>query len=155
MNTTFVNNIFSINNFDEALALALFRYQYQHNKVYHQWCTLLDIDVPAITSMEQIPFIPISFFKTHQVITGDLVPHKSFTSSGTTQTINSHHYIQDISIYTKSFTKAFAQFYGDVQDWCILGLLPAYLERTDSSLVYMVQELIQQSGHAAKWLLFV
>ena len=148
MKTTFVNNIFSINTFDEQLALALFQYQYQNNKVYNEWCSLLKINPGAVKNIAAIPFLPISFFKTHKVITGDWQPQEYFSSSGTTQTTNSHHYIQDIHIYEKSFIKAFDQFYGDVQDWCIIGLLPSYLERQHSSLVYMVNELIQQSKHA-------
>ena len=147
MNKAFVNNIFSINTFDEAQALALFRYQYQHNSIYKQWCSLLKIDSTAIQSIEQIPFLPISFFKTHPVITGDIIPQLSFTSSGTTQSISSHHYIQDINIYKESFTRTFTLFYGSIQDWCIIGLLPSYLERNSSSLVYMVNDLIQASNH--------
>ncbi|TKK66040.1 acyl transferase [Ilyomonas limi] len=127
--------------------MELFHYQYQYNRVYQQWCTLLNINPATIRDIQHIPFLPISLFKTHKVITGNVQPQMSFTSSGTTQTINSHHYIHDINIYKKSFTKAFSLFYGDVQDWCIIGLLPAYLERTNSSLVYMVNDLIQQSKH--------
>jgi hypothetical protein len=147
VNQTFVNNIFGNAAFNEAAALELFHYQYQHNSVYHQWCSLLGINTAAINNTQQIPFLPISFFKTHKIITGNVQPQMSFTSSGTTQTINSHHYIHNINIYKESFTKAFSLFYGDVQDWCIIGLLPAYLERNNSSLVYMVNDLIQQSKH--------
>lgn len=147
MNKTFVNNIFSIPAFDEAMALQLFKYQYQNNRVYNQWCSLLNVNPDAVSSIRQIPFLPISFFKTHQVITGSWQPQMSFTSSGTTQTINSHHYIRHIGIYQQSFTKAFTRFYGDIKDWCIIGLLPAYLERNNSSLVYMVNDLIDASAH--------
>jgi hypothetical protein len=147
VNKTFVNNIFSIKAFDEGMTLELFQYQYQYNKVYHQWCSLLGANIAAIKSAAEIPFLPISFFKTHQVITGNLKPQLSFTSSGTTQTINSHHYIHDINIYKESFTKAFKLFYKDIQDWCIIGLLPSYLERSSSSLVYMVNDLIKASNH--------
>ena len=147
MNKNFVNNIFSIKAFDEALAFELFYYQYQYNSVYHQWCSLLGVDNTTVESLNEISFLPVSFFKTHPVITGNITPLLSFTSSGTTQTINSHHYIHDISIYKESFTKAFTLFYGDIQDWCIIGLLPSYLERNSSSLVYMVNDLIQASNH--------
>jgi phenylacetate-coenzyme A ligase PaaK-like adenylate-forming protein len=147
VNQTFVNNIFNLQAFDEAPALELFHYQYQNNKLYRQWCTLLNIKADSIKNIQQIPFLPISFFKTHQVITGGFQPNMSFTSSGTTQTINSHHYISNINIYKESFTKAFTLFYGDITDWCIIGLLPSYLERNNSSLVYMVDDLIKASHH--------
>ena len=147
MNQTFVNNIFSNGAFDEALCLELFHYQYQHNKVYRQWCSLLGTNAATITNMQRIPFLPVSFFKTHKVITGNIQPQISFTSSGTTQTINSYHYIHNVNIYKESFTRAFTLFYGNVQEWCIIGLLPSYLERNNSSLVYMVNDLIQQSKH--------
>ncbi len=147
MNKTFVNNIFSINTFDEAMAVELFRYQYQFNKVYHQWCSLLRVNTSAIKCTQEIPFLPISLFKTHPVITGNLTPQLSFSSSGTTLTINSHHYIHDINIYNESFTKTFKLFYGDIKDWCIIGLLPSYLERSNSSLVYMVNDLIKASNY--------
>jgi phenylacetate-coenzyme A ligase PaaK-like adenylate-forming protein len=147
VNKTFVNNIFGINAFDETLAVALFHHQYQHNPVYHRWCSLLKVDKDEVKRLQQIPFLPISFFKTHPVITSNLQPQMSFTSSGTTQTINSHHYIHDVGIYEESFRKAFNLFCGDVKDWCIIGLLPSYLERNSSSLVYMVNDLIQASNH--------
>ena len=147
MNTTFVNNIFSINAFEETLALALFRYQYRHNQVYHRWCNLLQVNPEAVLSVQQIPFLPISFFKTHIVTTGNFTAQISFASSGTTQTTVSHHYISDIDIYRQSFDKAFTQFYGKAEDWCIIGLLPSYLERNNSSLVFMVNDLIRLSGH--------
>lgn len=147
MNKNFVNNIFGIPAFDERLALELFHYQYGQNKVYNQWCSLLRADVTTINNVQSIPYLPISFFKTHTIITGNVQPQLSFTSSGTTQTINSHHYINDIAIYKQSFLKAFSLFYGDVKDWCIIGLLPAYLERNNSSLVYMVNDWIAMSQH--------
>ncbi len=148
MNTTFVNNIFSINAFDEKFALELFRHQYRYNKAYRQWCDLLQVNALAISSPRHIPFLPISFFKTYMVTTGNFTPQLKFSSSGTTQTVNSQHYINDIAIYRQSFTQAFRQFYGNAEDWCIIGLLPSYLERNDSSLVFMVNDLIQSSKHA-------
>ncbi|HRN56738.1 MAG TPA: acyl transferase, partial [Agriterribacter sp.] len=95
----------------------------------------------------QIPFLPVSFFKTHRVQSTLFEPQMIFESSGTTQTINSKHYIKDITLYTESFLKGFVQFYGDPRNWCIIGLLPSYLERQHSSLVMMVDELIRQSEH--------
>lgn len=143
----FVNNILDKPTFNEPLALQLFQHQYDNNTVYNQWCQLMKKTPQNVFTISDIPFLPVSFFKTHAIITGDFKPDFSFTSSGTTQTINSHHYINDINIYRKSFMTAFTMFYGDVKDWCIIGLLPSYLERTGSSLIFMVKELIEQSAH--------
>ena len=148
MNESFVNNIFDEPVFNEALAIQLFQYQYRYNEVYGKWCNLLQINPSDIVKIHQIPFLPISFLKTHTVITGQFTPELIFTSSGTTQTINSHHYVKEAIIYKKSFLAAFEQFYGDVKDWCIIGLLPSYLERNGSSLIYMVNELINLSQHS-------
>ncbi len=95
-----------------------------------------------------IPSLPISFFKTHEVITTQFEPQTVFESSGTTQTVQSKHWVKDIELYRQSFMKAFELFYGKIEDWCILGLLPSYLERQHSSLVMMVDEMIKLSGHA-------
>lgn len=98
-----------------------------------------------INSIETIPFLPISFFKTHEVTNTAFEPEIIFESSGTTGENTSRHLIKSVSLYRKSFTKAFNLFYGDPKDWCILGLLPGYLERGNSSLVAMVNELINKS----------
>lgn len=98
-------------------------------------------------SPNAIPFLPISFFKSHTVSSGTFEPQQVFESSGTTQTTNSKHLVKDLDLYKQSFSKAFELFYGPVKDWCILGLLPAYLERNNSSLVMMVDELIKESNH--------
>lgn len=145
-----VNNIFSVSAESfEAQALAVFRYQYANNKVYHKWVNALSIDANSIEVITDIPFLPVSFFKDHQVITGDFQPEVVFKSSGTTQAISSRHFVKDVGIYKTSFTKGFKKFYGDIEGWCIIGLLPSYLERQGSSLVKMVDHLIQQSGHEA------
>lgn len=143
-----VNNIFSVsaNEFD-SLCLDVFRFQYQYNKVYRAWCDLTVSSVTSIRTPEQIPALPVSFFKTHRVVTTDFETDIFFESSGTTQTINSRHWVKDIGIYRQSFIRAFELFYGPVNNWCIVGLLPAYLERQHSSLVMMVDELVQLSGH--------
>ncbi len=147
MEDSFVNNIFRLPAFHEGTAIQLFQYQFQHNKVYNEWCRLLSIQPHSVTCLEQIPFMPISFFKTHRVITGEFNPEVTFTSSGTTQSVSSRHLVKDASLYKASFMAAFRRFYGDVKNWCIIGLLPSYLERDGSSLVYMVKELIEQSAH--------
>jgi hypothetical protein len=98
-------------------------------------------------SLNVIPFLPISFFKSHTVITGSFEPRLVFESSGTTQTTNSKHLVKDVNLYHESFNKAFELFYGPVKEWCIIGLLPSYLERNNSSLVMMVDELIKESDY--------
>ncbi|HEY2725653.1 MAG TPA: acyl transferase, partial [Parafilimonas sp.] len=147
MEFPFVNKIFQDNTDFDFLARKLFAYQYLQNKVYKQWCRQLHIDVNKIRSLQQIPFLPISFFKTNKIICGDEDYNLTFESSGTTQSYKSRHYIKDIHLYIKSFTKGFKFFYGDIKDWCIIGLLPSYLQQKNSSLVKMVDELIKLSRH--------
>lgn len=143
----FVNNIFAETPSFEEKALQLFRFQYQNNNVYRQWCSILGVEVNSVNSLTAIPFLPVSFFKTHKVVTTSFEPEVIFTSSGTTQTINSNHFVKEANIYRESFVKAFELFYGDIKNWCVLGLLPSYLERTGSSLVMMVDEMVKLSNH--------
>ena len=117
----------------------IFNWQAAHNPVYKQWV--------ALNKSSAIPFLPISFFKTQDVFIGEK-PVNLFESSGTTQDVKSHHWVQDLSLYEASFLKAFELFYGKPSNYCIIGLLPSYLERKHSSLVYMVDKLIKASGHA-------
>jgi phenylacetate-coenzyme A ligase PaaK-like adenylate-forming protein len=131
-------------NFNE-LATELFHFQYQHNAVYHQYCNNLNITPADVKSLERIPFLPIQFFKSHPITTTLFEAEAIFESSGTTTSTNSKHFVKDITLYKKSFTAGFEKFYGKAKDKCILGLLPSYLERKNSSLVVMVAELIQQS----------
>ncbi|HTN05736.1 acyl transferase [Agriterribacter sp.] len=137
---------FNISDFDR-LAIDTFRFQYKNNRIYRQFADTLGIDPRQVETPVQIPFLPVSFFKTHRVQSTAFEPEMVFESSGTTQTINSKHYVKDITLYAQSFLKGFAQFYGDPKDWCIIGLLPSYIERQNSSLVMMVDELIRQSEH--------
>lgn len=147
-----VNNIFSLSAdpavFREA-CLQTFRFQYKENPVYQEWCRLTATDPATIKTLDAIPALPISFFKSREVVTTSFTPQTVFESSGTTQSLTSRHLVKEVAIYRQSFLKAFAQFYGEVTDWCILGLLPSYLERQHSSLVMMVDELIRLSGHPA------
>lgn len=129
------------------LALEVFRFQYENSPVYRQYCDILRIDATAIDRLESIPFLPIGFFKTHEIITRGTDPETIFESSGTTTSVNSRHLVGDIALYRKSFRTAFGKFYGRPEDKCILGLLPSYLERSNSSLVCMVDELIRESRH--------
>ena len=144
-----VNNIFSVLPADfEFQALQLFNWQYQQNPVYRKWCDLTISDPSEIKTIEQIPALPVGFFKTQTIQTGSFKLTNFFESSGTTQTTNSRHWVRDMDLYRKSFNNAFELFYGKALDWCIIGLLPAYLERQHSSLVLMVDELIRDSKHS-------
>jgi hypothetical protein len=133
-------------NFPE-LALAVFRFQHENNVVYNQYCHTIKVDPEAVLSIDNIPFLPISFFKTHTVTSTLFNPAAIFESSGTTQTINSRHLVKDLSVYEESFTRGFERFYGPPPGWCIIALLPSYLERKNSSLVMMADQLITKSLH--------
>lgn len=143
-----VNDILHVtaDNF-EATALAVFRFQYDENPVYRQFCELNHIHPDQVTQLRDIPFLPISFFKSHLVASTSFEPEAVFESSGTTQTINSRHAVKSLDLYRKSFQQGFQRLYGSPTDWCILALLPSYLERNNSSLVLMADDLIHTSGH--------
>ena len=128
-----------------GMALEMFRFQYNHNALYRQFCDSLGVQPDSIKSILQIPFLPVQLFKSHEVKTTEFEEEVIFESSGTTNSCNSHHFVKDTDLYKKSFTKGFELFYGNPSDWCIIGLLPSYLERQNSSLVYMVDDLIKQS----------
>lgn len=143
-------NIFEINDsaiFNNA-CLDIFRFQYNNNFVYQKWLNLLEVNINDIKFYEQIPFMPISFFKYHQIVCGNLSFEKIFRSSRTTGETASQHFVCRTSVYEESFVKCFQKFYGNIGDYCILALLPGYLERDDSSLVYMTKMLIQKSQYA-------
>ena len=131
----------------EKLALELFHFQYKENPVYRAYVNVLGLITGNIKSIEQIPFLPISFFKSQQIKSTDFIAEMIFESSGTTGSINSKHSIKNKEWYTEVFTTIFEKFYGPIQDWCIIGLLPSYLERNNSSLVFMVNALIEKSNH--------
>lgn len=138
--------IFSKDNFNlDSVALELFNFQYTHNLVYKQFVDYLKINVKDVQTVQQIPFLPIEFFKTHNIIIENVATQKIFESSGTTGQTTSKHLVADLKLYEESFEKGFQQFYGNIEDWTILALLPSYLERDTSSLVYMVNDLIQKS----------
>ncbi|WP_332737069.1 LuxE/PaaK family acyltransferase [Flavihumibacter sp.] len=150
MRSELIHKIFNVESIGiESLALEVFQYQYHNNPLYRLFCDQLGRYPELVNGMTDIPFLPISFFKTHEIRTGDFKPVTWFESSGTTGSVNSRHYIKGLELYEESFTRCFRQFYGDPADWCILGLLPAYLERQHSSLVYMVDRLIKLSGHSS------
>jgi hypothetical protein len=130
----------------EQLALDIFRYQAANNDMYRSFVEALHIEVSTVSRLEDIPFLPIRFFKTGKVVTGEFDPQLIFESSGTTGMVPSRHYVRDGWLYERSFLSMFRQSYGEPGDWCIIGLLPSYLERKHSSLVYMVEKLVQLSG---------
>jgi len=134
----------SSDNFDE-LALNVFTYQYQHNFLYKQYVDLLGIVPSTIQSIEKIPFLPIQFFKSETIKTNDWQQETIFSSSGTTGSMTSKHYVKSLEFYQTISVNTFQHFYGSIHDYTVLGLLPSYLERQGSSLVYMVDHFIQQS----------
>ena len=132
------------NNF-EALAIERFNYQAKNIPVYKDYIKYLGIEPSLVTSLDKIPFLPINFFKTHSVFNPKRQAKITFTSSGTTGLITSKHIVSDLTIYEQSFKLAFEQFYGNIQEYTFLALLPSYLEREGSSLIYMCDRLINWS----------
>ncbi len=131
----------------EKFAIDIFHFQYQQNAVYRQYCDAIRTNVDLVQTLHQIPFLPIQFFKSMTIKSTEFEPAAVFESSGTTGSINSKHHVRDITLYEESFLKAFRSFYGEVKNYCIIGLLPSYLERKNSSLVWMVNALIERSGN--------
>lgn len=143
------SDIFSISSqkqFDK-IALKTFRFQYDNNTVYRTFCEYLKVDKQDIKLVSQIPFLPIQFFKSHDIVTGNHTIQTTFTSSGTTGSATSRHLVTDLSLYESSYCQAFSQFYGNIEDYVILALLPSYLEREGSSLIYMVNDLIAKTNN--------
>ena len=131
----------------EKYAIDIFRYQAENNAVYSKYLKLLEKQPNSITTIFEIPFLPIQFYKSQTVLTGKSTPSVVFESSGTTGQTPSKHHIADIELYKSSFTKTFELFFGSPREYCFLALLPSYLDRKNSSLVYMADELIKQSPH--------
>jgi len=144
-----IPSVFSIRSekeFSDA-ALAIFRHQAVHCLPYLQFIGHLGIDPLTVDNVADIPYLPISFFKSHRVVSGEEKEEMIFSSSGTTGMVQSRHFVTDLSLYEHSFNDAFAQFYGTAEDTCLLALLPSYLERDGSSLIYMIDALLKQSRH--------
>ena len=129
------------------IALQTFHFQYEHNSTYRSYCDLLNFNPSDLKNISDIPFLPIGFFKTHAIQSFSGKPQLTFTSSGTTKENFSKHHLSNMTNYSKSFNTAFQQFYGAPENWVILALLPSYLEREGSSLIHMMQSLIEQSNH--------
>lgn len=147
---TDVESIFGISSESEfeALALETFRFQAANNHVYKSFIHHLGRDASHIQKIEEIPFLPIHFFKTHAVVSFNEAQTKQvFLSSATTGVVQSQHKIFDLNLYQKSYITGFERFYGPVNSYCFLALLPSYQEREGSSLIYMVDDLIKLSGH--------
>ena len=145
------NAVFNIQNQSDfkTCALQVFRHQFKNNGVYRSFCDLLYIHSSDVKEVEEIPFLPIQFFKSHAVLSSTQAVKETFTSSGTTGSSVSKHMVTDVSWYTKSYTKGFEHFYGPIEDFTVLGLLPNYLERDGSSLIYMVDDFIKKSNKPA------
>lgn len=128
-------------------ALELFRFQYQNNLLYRDYSNLFAANPVSVKELKQIPFLPVSFFKSGKVVTGDFAPEIIFESSRSTGQVAARHFVKHLDVYRESSVKGFEFFYGSIGEFCILGLLPAYLERTGSSLVWMVDEWMRISNH--------
>lgn len=130
-----------------AMALNIFKFQAQNCTVYREYIFHLGIDTSEITEVTQIPFLPISFFKSHRVLSSNDPIEVTFSSSGTTGMVQSSHLVTNAKLYEQSYLQAFTEFYGPVTDYCFLALLPSYQQRSGSSLIYMVNDLIEKSKH--------
>ena len=150
----FSDKIFSINSDKEfeTLALALFRFQAEHCAPYREYLSLMGVEPSGVESLEQIPPLPIELFKVRDVYCGDGEPEKVFTSSSTTGQTPSRHLMSSLAHYERTFTAAFERFYGAAEQWGIYGLLPNYLSREGSSLVYMVDRLIAKGSSGGFYL---
>jgi len=146
MKSTFPFSISNEKSFEKE-ALALFNHPYKTVKTYRTYCELLGVNRNDVSLLTDIPFLPIQFFKNQEIIEDQYAPEVIFTSSGTTGMTPSKHYVASVKLYEESFSKGFEHFYGNIKDWVILALLPSYLERGGSSLVYMFDHLIRKSNH--------
>ncbi len=133
----------------EELALAVFKYQAEFNPLYRQYIKLLHLKPEKVDRLHEIPFLPIQFFKSHEIKTGEWAPESWFTSSGTGgSATNSRHAVRSVQEYLDNTIRCFDFFYGKIEEYAVLALLPAYLEREGSSLVLMAQHFIERSKYA-------
>lgn len=128
-------------------AMKVFRFQFQHNEMYQKYCLLLKKSPENVKHLTEIPFLPIEFFKSKDILSSIDPVQIIFTSSGTTGIITSKHHVTDLGFYEASFRSAFSKFYGNIEDYAVLALLPSYLEREGSSLIYMAKNFIEGSNH--------
>lgn len=149
-----IDHIFTIDS-PEAFrmaAISTFEYQYNTVPIYRQFCDALKRNPSSIRQIEDIPFIPISFFKSHKILATFQKQQAIFTSSGTTGPQTSKHYVADLSLYERSFVTGFESVFGNLEEITILALLPSYFEQENSSLLYMVNELIKRNPHSGFYL---
>lgn len=146
--TALLRQIYNISpqNFDQ-ICLELFYYQNKHNTIYSKFVELLGIDYSQVREVSKIPFLPISFFKTHKIQSGNWPSSTTFNSSGTTGSVSSQHLVYDLDLYRRNALEGFEAVYGSIKDYQILALLPSYLERSGSSLIYMTEQFIKESKH--------
>ena len=144
MKSEFIFDIKSSLEFENK-AIEVFKYQFENNLVYRSFCDLLYKHPCDVKKIKDIPFLPIDFFKSHEIKISSKKTSKIFTSSGTTGSNLSRHFVTDLNLYEKSFMNCFKIFYGNIKEYTVLGLLPSYLERNNSSLIYMVNKMIKQS----------
>lgn len=144
-----ISNLFSDHTAQdfENLTLKIFQHQAEYNSVYKKYISLLNLNPAEVTKVEDIPFLPIQFFKSHKILSSKEKIVQTFLSSGTTGMQQSKHHVTDLSLYEESYLKGFAHFYGNIEDYVVLALLPSYLEREGSSLIYMVEDLIKKSNN--------
>lgn len=146
------NRIFSLSEHNDVafdrLALELFRLHASKNAVYQEFIRHLGVNAHDVQTVRDIPFLPIEFFKKHQIGILHAQPEAVFMSSGTTGSDRSSHHVTDLSVYDRSLSDGFRRCFGDPREWCILALLPSYIERFNSSLVYMTRKLMEQSRHS-------
>jgi len=148
VDTVTAKRIFSVSSEEfEPLALDIFRFQARECRVYSEFIYHLGVNPEKVARIEEVPFLPIEFFKTHQVTASEDPPEIIFTSSGTTGTSQSRHLVTQLSLYEQSFRKGFETFYGSIADYTVLALLPSYLEREGSSLIYMADAFIHESAN--------
>lgn len=146
INTNTIFNLQTDKQFED-LALKIFKFQFENNRVYRSFCDLLYKHPSDVKTILDIPFLPIQFFKSHAILSSKDPIQSIFSSSGTTGSTTSKHLVTNLGIYEDSFNNGFQQFYGNIEDYVVLALLPSYLEREGSSLIYMVDALIKQSKH--------
>ncbi|MFO7668213.1 MAG: acyltransferase [Bacteroidales bacterium] len=149
MERALIEEIFNIEDKKafRAAALKVFHLQAESVPLYREFLSALKLDPQLVKEVEEIPFLPVEFFKSHKIIREGMKPEVIFESSGTTRSTPSRHHVADTALYRESFTRGFRKFYGAPEDLCILALLPSYLERKRSSLVYMMDRLISSSQH--------
>lgn len=142
-----INSIENNKDF-EKVAIEVFNYQYQYNSIYKKWVDYLNINTKEVNNINDIPYIPVSLFKTHKIKSYSQEAEIIFSSSGTTGGNTSKHYVKSIDLYQRAYIKSFEEYYGPIEEYTFLALLPSYMEREGSSLIMMAEDLIKRSNYA-------